>query len=132
MVLQHKLSFGIILLSLVLSIRPINACELIGSWIDLVDAVRTATSTLLLCPFDIEKPESERLLLNKRLNMTCFGATETSKCTVRGTGHHFRIAGTVAEIVLDGFAFRNATQCAIRVLSTAPKHHEIRNCDFIE
>lgn len=113
-------------------IASVDACETIGSWSALVAAVRSATNSLSLCPFDIVKPEGERLLLNKRLTMTCAGATETNKCTLRGTGHHFRIAGPAAEVVLDGFAFHDATTCALRVLSTAIKRQELRNCDFVK
>lgn len=127
--LNGKMICFVVILVLV---PTIHACETIGSWSALVAAVRDATNSLSVCPFDITKPSTERLLLNKRLNMTCHGATETNKCTLRGTGHHFRIAGPSAEVVLDGFAFHEATECAVRVLSTATKKQELWNCDFIK
>lgn len=128
----NSIRLGIVVLLTAILIVPANACETIGSWNALVAAVRSATNTLSLCPFDISKPPSERLLLNKRLTLVCAGATETNKCTLRGSGHHFRIAGAAAEVVLDGFAFHGATTCAVRVLSTATKRQELRNCDFIK
>jgi hypothetical protein len=131
MKLFSGLHLGSVLLVGVILFHSSFACETIGSWNALVAAVRSATGSLNLCPFDITKPESEWLVLNHRLAMTCVGATNNNKCIVRGTGHHFRIVGAAAEVVLDGFAFYDATKCAVRVLSTATKEQEIRNCDFI-
>lgn len=122
--------FGAVLLLLMAFIAPAHSCETIGSWNALVSAVKDATDFLRVCPFDIVKPEAERLVLDKRLTMVCVGASDTNKCTMRGAGHHFRIAGADAEITLDGFAFYNATKCAVRVLSTATKMQKIRKSIF--
>ena len=52
-----------------------SECVNIGEWNDLVSTVRPATGTLMLCKFDIDKTaSSERLLLNKCLSISCFGA----------------------------------------------------------
>ena len=108
-------------------------CVSIGEWNDLVNAVTTANGTLMLCKFDINKPASAKgLLLNKRLSMSCFEATDTQKCTVRGPGRHFLIAGSSAEVFLGGFAFYGASECAVRVFSTAKKTQVLQNCDFIQ
>jgi hypothetical protein len=112
-----------------LMINPVCSCETIGSWNALVAAVNDATDTLSLCPFDIVKPTSERLVLDKRLTMVCVGASDTNKCTLRGTGHHVRIVGTNAEITLDGFAFYNATACALYV--SCPRRQGRNDCESV-
>ncbi len=135
MIQSARLGFGgsiMLLLLLVNLIAPVYSCETIGSWNALVAAVKDATDTLSLCPFDIVKPASERLLLDKRLTMVCVGASDTNKCTLRGTGHHVRIVGTNAEITLDGFAFYHATACAVRVLSSATRTQRLRKCIFAD
>jgi hypothetical protein len=87
---------------------------------------------LTLCQFDIGKnASSQRLVLEKRLSISCFGATETEKCTIRGPGRYFYISGSAAEVVLDGFAFHGASECAVRVLSSAKKTQVVQNCDFV-
>ena len=131
MVLKDVRLGGVMLLTMVL-IDPIYTCVTIGGWDDLVSAVTNASGSLSLCPFDIVKPESEKLLLNKRLTMSCVGATESNKCTLRGIGNHIRIAQSAAEVVLEGFKFIGATKCAVRVHSTATKTHELRDCGFVK
>jgi hypothetical protein len=134
MTLLRILCFGGTMLLAMAVVAPGNAseCVSIGEWNDLVNAIKTATESLTLCPFDIDKTvSSQRLVLEKRLSISCFGATETEKCTVRGPGRHFYIGGSAAEIVLDGFAFHGASECAVRVRSTAKKTQVVQNCDFV-
>jgi len=132
MLLASGVRLGGIMLLLIALVTPLYACETIGSWSALEAAVQSATNTLSLCPFDISKPASGFLSLQKRLKMICTGATETNKCILRGTGHHFRIGGSEGEVELDGFAFHDATTCGVRVHSAATKLQTIRNCDFVK
>jgi len=135
MTLLRAFRFGGTALLAMVMFAPANASECVNieEWNDLVTSVRTATGTLTLCKFDIDKTaSSERIMLKKRLSISCFGATETEKCTVRGPGYHLHIAGSATEVVLDGFAFHGASECAVRVLSTAKKTQVLQNCDFVK
>jgi hypothetical protein len=125
---------GAVLFTMASSVAHGNAseCVSIREWNDLVIAIKTATNFLTLCPFDIDKiASSDRLVLAKRLSISCFGATEMEKCTIRGPGRHLNIGGSAAEVVLDGFAFHGASECAVRVLSDAKKTQVVQNCDFV-
>lgn len=129
---NRRLFGGVLMVLMMAFDASVHACETITSWNALVTAVEDATDFLRICtPFDIVKPESERLVLEKRLTMVCVGASDTNKCTLRGAGNHFRIGGADAEIMIDGFAFYNATQSAVRVHSTATKRQRIRKSLFV-
>lgn len=84
--------------------------------------------------FDIAKPTSTgRILIDKKFDMTCVGVIESTRCTVRGSGHRFEIAGAEAEVSFDGFAFRGASKCVLWVLSTDLKNTGRKKlCDFVE
>jgi hypothetical protein len=135
MTLQRVLRFGgtVLLGMAMVAHGNIFKCVNIREWNDLVSAITAANGTLTLCKFDIIKPASSKgLLLNKSLNMSCFAATNTEKCTVRGPGRHLQIVGSAAEVFLGGFAFHGASEGAVRVFSSAKKTQVLQNCDFIE
>lgn len=86
---------------------------------------------LTLCPFAVDKPAASRLVLNRPLRLTCQKSGAGDRCLIDGRGNHFRIQGPNAQIILEGFTFQSATECAVRVAPTATKPQLIQGCEFL-
>ena len=107
-----------------------KACIGISSWNELKKKVKDTMgsgTSVVLCPFRIDKPADDRIQVNGVLHLAC---GESKQCIIRGGGSHFHIHGENSHVSLSGFVIRGATTGAIRVFQTSVQTHEIRDCLF--
>ena len=105
-------------------------CKNITEWSSLKSEITRLSGSdkeLVLCPVRIEKPLDEYVRVASPLRISC---AERRKCIIAGGGIHFRIQSPEAHFFLSGFVLRDATDSAIRVLTTSHRHHVVEDCNF--
>ena len=106
------------------------SCQSVSSWDDLKSAVARSTpqEQFVLCPFNIIKPEGDRIIIeDKAIGLYC---EQTQKCTLVGKGDHVLIRGPRAQVTLQGFVFQGASASAVVIEPTSTLQHTIRGCLF--
>ena len=99
------------------------ACKTVTTWSQVKAAFEGANGkgTVTLCPFNIQKPENQKIILkNKKVTVHC---GTNRKCILRGKGQHIFISGADSEVFVKGFVFRQATKSVVVVTNTSPKLH---------
>lgn len=111
-------------------------CHTVNKWNDLVRLTNAAMNTkkyeVCFKPFNIDKPQSSRLMLNRPIILRCDKSSTEDRCEIKGSGHHVRVAGKNAKVNIIGFTFIGATNSAVRVISTSTQTHTIDRCDFLQ
>lgn len=112
------------------------ACKTVTTWNMFVNFVNTAMnekqSEICFNPFEVSKPTNSRLVLNRPITLRCQKTKTSDKCAIEGAGHQIRIAGGNSQVLMEGFTFVGATNCAVRIVATSAKMHTLVDCDFIE
>ena len=128
----------LLLLLALCNLQVSSACEQIDDWQDLIVTINAAqrnddVDELRLCPFQIRKPATVKLVLNRALIIRCDKLNDEDECRIVADGGlHAQIQGPGAQITIIGFTFVGATTCAVRLYSTALQPQNLIDCHFIK
>lgn len=86
------------------------ACLAVNDWNSLVDAIKSASDTIVLCAFSIMKDSDLPLLLNKDMSVYC----PSQSCVIYGPSTHLRVEGDT-RVLVSGFTFTGSQQTAVQI-----------------
>lgn len=112
-------------------------CVDVSNWSGFLSAIESASGNeLLLCPFDIEKAETdEPAIVMHGINIRCKRRLETDLCIIRGPGTHLFVA-TSDDTMFQGLSFRESDNFAVHIVSdtegASHATHTFCYCSLIE
>jgi hypothetical protein len=112
-------------------------CADVSNWSDFLSAIESASGNdLFLCPFDIEKEETdEPAIVMHGVNIRCKRRLETDLCIIRGPGTHLKVA-TSDDTLFQGLSFRESNDYAVHIVSDTEGAREATHtfcyCSLIE
>lgn len=104
-----------------------QGCTAVSSWQELKQEATAASESVVFCPFSVEKPPEETLVVKSELHLSC---SRLKECVLNGSGRHIRVGGPNAKLSIDGFVFRGASKSAIRISANSPQTQTFRDCEF--
>jgi len=131
-ILVETLTMGFVkqaLTTLVLgvSVNSAFSCLSVSSWGDLQSVFAGSESKVVLCPFKITKPGTEKIIVNRSIDVSC---RRNRKCVITGSGIHILVKGANAQMALSGFVFQGATKSSISIAPSSTLEHSLEKCIF--
>ena len=138
------------------NLLPEHGCSHVSTWIELRNAIESASNDVCFDGFDIKKNETDKSIVVHGYNIS-ISCQRKAQCRVfgeivrfdlfhsitcryflfsilynifSGAGHHLSIVGHGSDITISGFTFEGATNAAV-IVDSRRGHQYICGCEFV-